>query len=159
MPTAYLLHGYIGAGKTTFAKKLEQEIGAVRFTHDDWMVKLYGDNPSPEMFAEYCSRVSDVMEQMWSQFLHHKIDVILDCGFWSRESRDQIRQKFSDMNIDHVLFHLTCDDEMALKRVRARNETSEKTLYIEDNTYYVLKERFENLGLDEPHQIVSTDRD
>lgn len=31
-PTAHLIIGFIGAGKTTFARKLEKEIGVVRFT-------------------------------------------------------------------------------------------------------------------------------
>jgi predicted kinase len=57
MPTAHLIHGYLGAGKTTFAMGLESETGAVRFTHDEWMRKLYGEDPPFELFAEYARRV------------------------------------------------------------------------------------------------------
>jgi SpoVK/Ycf46/Vps4 family AAA+-type ATPase len=32
MATAHLLHGYIGVGKTTLARRLEDELSAVRFT-------------------------------------------------------------------------------------------------------------------------------
>jgi predicted kinase len=32
MRTAHLIHGYLGAGKTTFAKTLEKEAIAIRFT-------------------------------------------------------------------------------------------------------------------------------
>jgi predicted kinase len=31
MPTAHLIHGYLGAGKTTFARQLERDIPAIRF--------------------------------------------------------------------------------------------------------------------------------
>ena len=61
MPTAHLLHGFVGGGKTTFARKLEREYRAVRFTHDEWMHKLYGPNPSEDQFAELYSRVGELI--------------------------------------------------------------------------------------------------
>jgi predicted kinase len=45
MATAHLIHGYLGAGKTTFARRLEEELPAIRFSHDEWMTNLYGDDP------------------------------------------------------------------------------------------------------------------
>lgn len=39
-PKAFLIHGFLGAGKTTFAKRLEEEEKALRFTHDEWMSQL-----------------------------------------------------------------------------------------------------------------------
>ena len=33
-PVAHIVIGFIGSGKTTFARKLEKETGAVRFTKD-----------------------------------------------------------------------------------------------------------------------------
>lgn len=41
-PIAHLICGFIGSGKTTFARKLEKETGAARFTKDEWMVRLFG---------------------------------------------------------------------------------------------------------------------
>jgi hypothetical protein len=38
MATAHLLNGYLGVGKTTLARRLEHELPAVRFTHDEWMI-------------------------------------------------------------------------------------------------------------------------
>jgi predicted kinase len=58
MAKAHLIHGYLGAGKTTFARRLEQELRAIRFTHDEWMSRLYGDDPSADMFPEYAERIS-----------------------------------------------------------------------------------------------------
>jgi predicted kinase len=53
MPTAHLIHGYVGAGKTTFARRLEQELPAIRFSHDEWMTRLYGDDPPVDQFPEF----------------------------------------------------------------------------------------------------------
>ena len=45
-PIMYVICGFIGAGKTTFAKKLEEKTGAVRITKDEWLIKLFGHDPS-----------------------------------------------------------------------------------------------------------------
>ena len=37
-PLAHIIIGFIGSGKTTFARRLERETGAIRFTKDKWMV-------------------------------------------------------------------------------------------------------------------------
>ena len=64
MPNLHLIYGFAGAGKTTFARKLEAEISAIRFTHDEWMVKLYGCNPQEQKFSDYYKRISDLI---WSR--------------------------------------------------------------------------------------------
>ena len=43
-PVLTLLVGLPGAGKTTLAKKLERETGAIRFTPDEWHLFLFGDD-------------------------------------------------------------------------------------------------------------------
>ena len=65
MATAHLIHGFLGVGKTTLARRLEQDIPAIRFSHDEWMTRLYGDDPPVEHFAEFCRRVSKVLEEVW----------------------------------------------------------------------------------------------
>ena len=42
MATAVLIYGYIGAGKTTLARRLERNRPAVRFSSDEWVAGLYG---------------------------------------------------------------------------------------------------------------------
>ncbi|MEP6648323.1 MAG: AAA family ATPase [Lapillicoccus sp.] len=41
MPALHLTVGLPGAGKTTLARHLEREHGALRVTPDEWMVALY----------------------------------------------------------------------------------------------------------------------
>jgi predicted kinase len=76
MPTVHMIHGYLGAGKTTFARRLEQELPAIRFTHDEWMARLYGIDPPVEHFADCgsgcprrstpCGRDACNWASMWS---------------------------------------------------------------------------------------------
>jgi predicted kinase len=66
--TAFLIHGYLGAGKTTLARRLEVEQAAIRFTHDEWMRSLYGDDPPETRLSEYAKRVSGVTpEMLWGE--------------------------------------------------------------------------------------------
>src|SRR3990167_4812165 len=62
-PTAYIICGFIGAGKTTFARKLESETGAIRITKDEWMVRVFGNKiTSDGKFAK--SYRNDIKKQL-----------------------------------------------------------------------------------------------
>lgn len=45
-PIVYVICGFIGAGKTTFARKLEHETKAIRITKDEWIIKIFVNNLS-----------------------------------------------------------------------------------------------------------------
>lgn len=88
-PTAHLIIGFIGSGKTTFAKKLEKETGAVRFTKDEWMVRIFGnsfskDNFQNDKFHEYDSKMAKLATEMALRCLKAGTSVIIDDGFWYR---------------------------------------------------------------------------
>lgn len=149
MATAHLIHGYLGAGKTTFARRLESETSAVRFTHDEWMLRLYGEDPPAQRFAEWAERVSSLIEDIWCRCLLAGVDVILDSGFWSRAERDRTRAIVVGLGADVRLYRLSCPDDVAWARIAARNADSGRNLYIAANTFGALKARFEPLDDDE----------
>lgn len=86
-PKAFLLHGFLGVGKTTLARRLEVEYRAMRFTHDEWMYRLYGDDPPAAQFPQYAARVSVTMSAIWTRCLELGTNVVLDFGFWSKAER------------------------------------------------------------------------
>jgi predicted kinase len=87
-----MIHGYLGTGKTTFARQLEQDLPAIRFTHDEWMARLYGEDPPVEHFADYYARVRSLIDSLWPRCLELGSDVVLDLNFWSRRERDEARR-------------------------------------------------------------------
>lgn len=155
--TAHLIYGFLGAGKSTFARQLESTLPrAVRFGSDDWMVKLYGNNPPPEVFNTYWERIDGIQSALWTRLLALGIDVVLDDGFWSRLRRDQIRSTVANCGGKSILYHVTCPVEVMRERVTKRNLTPGDSLYIDPVTFDLLFGRFEPLGTDEPHQLVQS---
>lgn len=130
MATAHLLFGFLGSGKTTLAKRLELEHGAVRFTPDEWMARLFGDDPPEESFQEKASAILQLLEPVWTRCLSLKVDVVLDYGFWTRKERDEVRAVVQQLGASACLYWLRCPDEEARRRIALRNKADHRSLYI-----------------------------
>ncbi|MBO0883809.1 MAG: ATP-binding protein [Mycobacterium sp.] len=158
MATAHLLYGYMGAGKSTLAAKLEREIPAPRFSPDEWLTMLFDNdeaNIKPDV-RTVLDRIEALIEPIWCQCLQAGADVVLDMGFWSRASRDAVRRKAAECHAETKLYYVMCHDDVAWDRVRARNQDPGRSITMVRNTFEVLKSRFEALGPDEPHLVVDT---
>ena len=152
MATLHLLFGPVGSGKTTFARKLERETHAVRFTHDEWMVHLYGANPPAAGFQDAAARVWDLIWMHAERVLQVGADVILDGGFWSRASRDAARRRTAAMGASCRLYAIECPRPVARQRVGERTaRLPAGALVISDTTFDALNARVEPLGPDEVH--------
>lgn len=60
----YLMHGFVGSGKSTRARQLEQAIHAVRFTPDEWMTLLFGFDPPADKFAEHLAAILELAQPL-----------------------------------------------------------------------------------------------
>jgi len=150
-----LVFGPVGAGKTTFAKRLEREARAVRFSHDEWMCVLYGSNPPVERFAEYAERVAEVIWRAATRLAELGVDVVLDFGFWTRRSRDAARERARQLGADVRLYDVVCPEEERRRRVLARTARGEPgTLWINEAAIDVFEKRVEPLGADEERIVV-----
>jgi predicted kinase len=156
-PIAYILHGFVGAGKTTFAKRLEEETGAVRFTNDEWMIRLYGKNPPDDKFSEYYERTNTLLHEIAFKCLRAGVDVIFDAGFWTRKGRDEIRKKVTEAGADYQLIWVKTPNTLMEERVLKRNDnSSEQAFYIDKAAVENFKTRFEPLEEDEECVMVES---
>jgi len=139
----FLMHGYIGSGKTTKARELENSKRAIRFTPDEWMVKLFEENPPAEKFSDYLDRIFATMEKLWVQIARNNGNVILDFGFWTKKSREEIVAKLDDMKLIYTWVILETEIEECKVRNSKRGLSIEKTLEISENTFDLLASQFE----------------
>ena len=151
MPTVHLLHGFVGAGKTTFAAKLARQNCAVVFTPDKWMLRLFGRNPPAQEFADCLARVTDLIFNVASDVLVVDRDVILDFGFWTRLSRDHAREWAGIRGANVTLYQLIADESVLRKRVAQRTTNDPESLMIDEYAFDLFKARFEPLAEDEVH--------
>lgn len=149
MAVVHMIHGFLGAGKTTYARHLETETGALRLSHDEWMSRLYGDDPPVDQFADFHARVSEQITDVWSECVARNVSVILDSGFWKRNERDQVRAAAKRLGAEVRLHALSCPEDVAWARIEARNTSLGGSLFISRSTFDLLKTRFERLGPDE----------
>lgn len=121
----HLLYGLAGSGKTTLARTLTAAGKGVRFTLDEWMIRLY---PGLSFWSpEYGPRAEVVKDLIWSlaeQALRAGTDVVLDWNSWSRERRAWAVRRAADIPAVVVLHRLSASIEQASAQAaqRARDQ-------------------------------------
>lgn len=120
-PTVYLLCGFIGAGKTTFARKLEARTGAVRITKDEWLIRIVGNDPTIDGYADWDHKIVELSRDVAFQLVAKGIDVILDEGFWAKDERALMRRRIEELGAEAVLCYLDTPIETIRERVARRS--------------------------------------
>jgi predicted kinase len=117
----HLICGSTGAGKTTYAVRLSAELGAVRFSIDEWMTALFWmDTPQPLVPAWSGERVERCLSQIWavaSQVAARGVPCVLDGGF----SAARFARLASEAKLSAQLHFLDVPAEERWRRVQARN--------------------------------------
>ena len=115
-PALFLMVGLPGSGKTTRARELEHESGAIRLSPDEWMMPLFG-------LSDVDGR-RDVIEGrlIWiaTQILQRGTDVILDFGLWGRDERAALHWLAASLGATAQTVYLDIDPETQLARVTQR---------------------------------------
>jgi predicted kinase len=144
----HALHGFIGSGKTTLARRLETQLGALRFTPDEWITTLYGADPPAAEYPALLARVRILMHAQWTRAVTLGVPVILDEGLWTRVSRDELRAQAAALGVPLTLHVLPFDPATARERIAARNEEA-GAHFVAPATFELFLPRFEPLTPDE----------
>jgi predicted kinase len=121
MTTLHLIVGLPCAGKTTYAKQLELEKSALRFTPDEWHTRLFGlDLEHPEHDARH-DLIETMMWDVAARALQLGINVILDFGFWGKSEREDYRARAAQLGASSVVHFLNVPEQELLSRLETRN--------------------------------------
>lgn len=119
----HLVYGLAGSGKSTLARSLCAYGEGVRFTLDEWMLRLY-----PSLHFEtraYGAKAVEVRDLIWSiaeQVLLTGSDVVLDWNSWSAERRRWAVDRAAAVDAPVILHKLPASIETASERAQARTE-------------------------------------
>lgn len=150
-PTIYLMHGFMGSGKTTLAKKMEKELPAVRFTHDEIMLKKYGR--APDNFQEKYDEVDRFIKAEVVKCIANGQNVIMDYGLWTKEKRKAYYEWAKTLTPNVLLCPMLCDKEVAKARVLKRTKENPDELFIDENCFEERYQKFEPFSIDEGYPV------
>lgn len=156
MAIAYLVHGFIGAGKTGISKQISEATGAIRISPDEWYIQLFGTDGQVGISTEAESRMRSFLRSHWPQLITAGLDIVLDFGFWTRAERDDARHLAHEAGGETILFELVTDRQEALDRCRIRNARPDNSFFISEQIYDTLIARFEPLTFDEKRVTIAT---
>jgi predicted kinase len=126
-----LVVGCTGAGKTTYARHLAQELSAVRFSIDEWMTKLFWmDSPQPIRFDWTMERIDRCETQIFAmvkQLAACGVPTILDLGFTKKAHRDKFRELAVESGLSLQVHFIDVPADERWLRVDRRNSERGET--------------------------------
>jgi len=131
MAHVHLVLGPVGAGKSTFGRRLAAEHTAVRLTVDDWMPVLFSpDRPDSDVMSWYTERVERVVEQIWRValgVLAVERDVVLELGLIRRDQRAAFFWRVGSDAPPMTIYQLDAPREVRRARILKRNDERGET--------------------------------
>jgi predicted kinase len=109
--------GLPAAGKTTLARQLAADRGALRLTQDEWLIAL-GSSPWE---ASIRKKVDLELWRLAQEVLRLGLSVVVDFGLWRRSERDEMRSTARALGVGVELHYLDAPPDELWRRIQARN--------------------------------------
>lgn len=116
-PKLVIVCGLPGSGKTTHSRSVASDLGAIRFSPDEWMDSLninLWDADARELVEKLQWHVARELLQVGQS-------VVIEWGTWARSERDALRSEGQALGASVELHYLDEDVEVLWHRIQARN--------------------------------------
>jgi predicted kinase len=127
----HLVCGSTGAGKTTYARQISQQLRAVRFSIDEWMTVLFWmDTPQPIQPSWSMERVERCLAQIWaiaSEVAGRGVPCVIDIGFSQAQSRVRFVELAGKAGLSVQLHFIDVSASERWRRVQERNNRKGET--------------------------------
>lgn len=138
-PVLSLFCGKIASGKSTLARRLAAQSGAVAIHEDDWLSALYGDQMrSVQDYVRCAARLRAVMEPHVTALLGAGISVVLDFPANTPQTRAWLLGLVGQTGVRHEMHVLDVPDEVCWARLQRRNAEG-------GNPFQVTRAQFEQI--------------
>ena len=118
---AILLVGKVACGKTTYARKMQEQERAIFLSLDELQLDVFGENPTREQLDSTYSGCFEHQKRLAIKLVKNGLDVYLDWGFWGQSSRHEIREFFENEGIHVYQYYFDIPLEIRYERNRKRN--------------------------------------
>jgi predicted kinase len=131
MRSIHLVEGPIGAGKSTFARRLARQLPGVHLALDEWFVRLYSpDRPNTDFVNWYLQRKDRLLALMWAHaknFASANVNPILELGLIQRQARHDFYEQARREDVQLNVYLLDAPEDVRWERVEHRNEHKGET--------------------------------
>ena len=114
-----LLVGKVACGKTTYARKMEQQENAIFLSLDELQIDLFGPHPTREQLDTTHAGCYQHQQRLALKLLQNGFDVYLDWGFWEQSARTETRLFFENKGIKVYQYYF--DIPLTIRQDRNRN--------------------------------------
>lgn len=126
-PIIVMMYGYPGAGKTSFARQLSEELGLVHLQEDKIRHELFGAQASDKA-------VRKVMNYMTRELLKAGVSLVFDAEVLRTSERTAIRNIAFETKAASLLVWLQVDPETTFMRTAKRDRRKAEDKYADEYT-------------------------
>jgi len=148
--------GKIASGKSTLAKSLAEQHGALVLSEDQWLSRLYPEQINSVADYLRCARqIRGVLGPLVVDVLAAGVIVVLDFPANTVADRQWLRGLADSARVRHRLHYLDVDDDTCRARLQARNALAEHEFAASDAEFDLITRYFQVPEVGEGLEIVT----
>ena len=120
MGKIYLLCGKICSGKTCYARQLKEKYGAVILSMDELTCALI-NNEQGSFYDAFTRKAGLYLRSIAAETAAAGANVILDWGFWTRESRAEMSDFLNRSDVPYEWHYVDVPDALWQANITERN--------------------------------------